>query len=124
MSGGVRVERAAAWRRSGSTALLAFVVTERTKEIGIRIALGAHAGALTRSVVGGGLRLVAIGAAVGVGLALLLRSLGTLLFGVTSYDLSTYVGVLTLLFAVGGVASYVPARRAARVDPQVALRHD
>ena len=84
----------------GLYALLAFLVTERTKEIGLRIALGAQVSFVTRSVVGGGLRLVGIGAAVGVGLSmLLLRSLGALLYGVTPYDPSTYVSVVALLCA-------------------------
>jgi ABC-type antimicrobial peptide transport system permease subunit len=107
----------------GLYGLLAFLVVERTKELGIRIALGAQVGRLTRSVVGGGLRLVAVGAGIGVGASLLLfRLLGTLLFGVTPYDLSTYGAVLALLCAVAGLASYVPARRAAQVQPLVALR--
>jgi ABC-type antimicrobial peptide transport system permease subunit len=109
----------------GLYGLLAFLVTERTKEIGLRIALGAQVGQLTRSVVGGGLRLVAIGAAVGVGGSLVLfRLVGTLLFGVTPYDLSTYATVLALLCAVASLASYVPARRAGRVEPLVALRQE
>jgi predicted permease len=107
----------------GLYGLLAFLVAERTRELGIRIALGAQLGRLTRSVVGGGLRLVALGAAIGVGGSLLLfRLSGTLLFGVTPYDVSTYGAVLTLLGAVAGLASYVPARRAAQVEPLVALR--
>ena len=70
-----------------------------------------------------GARMVAIGAAIGVGGSLLLfRWFGTLLFGVTPYDLSTYVTVLTLFGAVASVASYVPARRAARIEPLCALR--
>jgi len=109
----------------GLYALLAVVVAERTKEIGIRIALGAQLGRLKRSVVGGGLKLVAIGVVTGVGVSvLLLRSLGTLLFGVTPADLSTYAMVLTLLCAVAALAAYLPARRAARVEPLVALRQE
>jgi putative ABC transport system permease protein len=109
----------------GLYALLAFLVAERTKEIGIRIALGAHLGRLTRSVVGGGLRLAGIGAAVGLAASfMVLQPLGTLLFGVTPYDLSTYAVVLALLCTVAAVASYLPAHRAASIDPLVALREE
>jgi ABC-type antimicrobial peptide transport system permease subunit len=109
----------------GLYGLLALMVTERTKEIGIRIALGVQLGRLKRSVVSGGLRLVMVGAAIGVaGSLLLLRSLGTLLFGVSATDIWTYAGVLALLGAVAAVASYMPARRAASVEPLVALRQE
>jgi predicted permease len=109
----------------GLYALLAFTVTERTREIGLRIALGAHRGQLTRSVVASGIRLIAIGAAAGVAISLVVLSrFEALLFGVKPTDAATYALVLTLLTVVGGLASYVPARRAARVEPLTALRQE
>jgi putative ABC transport system permease protein len=109
----------------GVYALLAFMVGERTREIGLRIALGAQGAELTWSVVKDGLQLVSIGAITGVVLSLvMLPSFGTLLFGVTPNDATTYAVVLTLLAAVAGLASWVPARRAAKVEPLTALRQE
>src|SRR5688500_9673212 len=82
----------------GLYGLLAYLVAERTKDIGIRIALGARLASITRSVVADGLTLVTIGAIVGIaGSLLLLRPLGTLLFGVSSYDFPTYAVVVAML---------------------------
>jgi len=109
----------------GLYGLLALAVTERTKEIGLRVALGAHVGRLVRRVVGEGLMLTGAGALAGsFGAALCLRAIGTLLFGVTPRDLTTYIGVIGVLFVVALLASYIPARRAARVEPMTALRQD
>jgi putative ABC transport system permease protein len=107
----------------GLYGVLAFTVARRTAEIGIRMALGAQRSDVQRMVVGQGMGIVAIGLALGVGGAMgsgqLLRSL---LFGVSPDDPGTYVAVVGVLLAVALLASWLPARRAARVDPMVALR--
>ena len=107
----------------GLYGILAFQVSSRTREIGIRMALGAAASDVVRGVVRSSLRLLALGTAVGLALALAAtRLLSSLLYGVTATDPVTFVGVPLLLAVVALVASYLPARRATRVDPMVALR--
>jgi ABC-type antimicrobial peptide transport system permease subunit len=109
----------------GLYGVLAYLVAERTKDIGIRIALGARLARITASVVASGLALVAIGGALGIsGALLLLRPLGALLFGVTPYDLPTYAAVIVLLGGIAAFASYLHARRAARIEPLTALRYE
>jgi predicted permease len=107
----------------GVFGVLTYIVTQRTRELGIRIALGAAPGQVRRMVVTRGLGLVACGIVLGlIGAALLTRFMGTLLYGVTATDPLTYGGVAALLAAAAALASYLPARRATRVDPMLALR--
>jgi putative ABC transport system permease protein len=107
----------------GLYGVLSFSVSQRTSELGVRVALGARGSDILALVGGEGLRLVLAGLAAGVAGALALgRVLSGLLFGVTARDPLTFVAVSALLAAVAAVACYLPARRATRVDPIVALR--
>jgi putative ABC transport system permease protein len=100
-------------------------VTERTREIGVRSALGATPKRIAAFVVGQGLMLTIIGVAIGVGVAASsTRAIASLLFGIEPFDLVTYAGVVALLLAVAFIACYAPAFRAARIDPAITLRAD
>jgi predicted permease len=107
----------------GLYAVVAYAVTRRTREIGLRMALGANRGAVMRLVVREGMRLTLIGIVLGLVGALGLGAvLSQVLYGVKPMDVGVYAGVTTLLLAVSALACYVPARRATRVDPMIALR--
>ncbi len=109
----------------GVYGVMSYGVATRTREIGIRMALGADARAVVRLVVRQAIVVVSLGLALGLALALFAgRALSTLLVDVTARDPATLVSVSAVLAAVGLAAGYLPARRAVRVDPSAALRHD
>ena len=109
----------------GLYGVLSCVVAERTREIGVRMALGATVGAVRRMVVAQGARVVAVGVSIGLAAAFVAtRALGGLLYGVAAVDGPTFAGMALLMFGVGALAAYVPAHRASRVDPCESLRND
>jgi ABC-type antimicrobial peptide transport system permease subunit len=109
----------------GLYGVLSYAVAQRSREIGLRIALGATAGSVMRVVVARGLALTGIGLSIGLALAWAgTRALQNVLYGVTAGDPSTYVAVVGLLAAIALLASYLPARRASRMNPISVLRAD
>ena len=113
----------------GLYGLLAFGVVQRRSELGIRMALGAGRMGIVRMILGEAFLLVAVGIAIGIPAALVAARLARsrvsgLLFGLTASDPTTILAAALLLFGVAGLAAYLPARRASRVDPIVALRNE
>ena len=107
----------------GIYGVLAYSVAQRQREIGVRMALGAQQSAVRRLVLGDGMRAVIPGVVIGIGIALALaRILDSLLYGVAATDPLTYAAVIVVLLVVAMFASWVPARRATRVDPMIAIR--
>jgi putative ABC transport system permease protein len=109
----------------GIYGVISYSVSQRTRELGIRIALGATQDRVVRLVLGQGIALTVAGVCVGLlGAYWLVHLLTALLFGVGATDAATFGGVAVVLLGVAAIASYLPARRAARVDPVIAMRAD
>jgi predicted permease len=109
----------------GIYGLMSYSVSQRTHELGIRIALGANRSDILKLVLGQGLRISLVGVSVGLALAIVVtRAIAAMLYGVNPIDPMTFGGVSVLLTAVALLASYLPARRAAKVEPLVALRYE
>jgi len=110
---------------TGIYAVIAYSVVQRTHEIGLRLALGAGHADILRMVVGQAFRLAAIGLGIGVPVAFILtRIMARALYGVVSVDALTFVAFTLALAAAALLAGYIPARRATRVDPVIALHHE
>ena len=109
----------------GIYGVMAYTFSQRTHEIGVRVALGAQRSDILRLALGEGMILVAVGLGAGlIGAAIVTRFLRSMLFSVTATDPITFVSIAALLAAVALLACFIPARRATQVDPLVALRED
>jgi putative ABC transport system permease protein len=110
---------------AGVFGVMAFSVSRRTREIGVRVALGASSREVVGMILGQGLRMVLIGILIGLAASLALtRVIQSLLFGVTVTDPLTFAAVVLLLISAALLACYIPARRATKVDPMVVLRYE
>jgi macrolide transport system ATP-binding/permease protein len=109
----------------GTYGVMAYSVSQRTQEIGLRMALGAQRIDILRLILSGAMAMVLVGVGAGLLVAMMAaRSLGTLLFGIGGFDVLSFFGTAALLIGVALIACWVPARRAMRVDPMVALRYE
>jgi putative ABC transport system permease protein len=109
----------------GLYGVISYTVAQRTHEIGIRMALGAKPKDMLRLIIGQGMKLGVIGVAIGFAIAMgLTHFLSSMLFGITATDPVSFGAVILMLLVVVVMACYVPARRAMRVDPMIALRHE
>ena len=110
---------------AGIFAVMAYSVGQRTHEIGVRMALGAQRFDVLKLVVSSALKMGGIGLAIGLGVAALMaRALSSALFGVVEIDVAVFAGLTLVLIGVAGIAAYIPARWATRVDPMQALHYE